>query len=258
MTQHFSDQDLIAFLSGELAMPQAEVLALALEQDLDLAQRLEKLDPMAQAVRDAFEPILALPVPAHLREAVLKRQAEASADNVVSFASAKMKREARQFRWPQYAAMAASLVVGLVLGMQSQFGAVIGLADNKEAMVIASADGPIISKQVAQLLSSQAGGVVQEIKGVGSARASISFRDTQNHFCRQFSIDSQSTATDGVACHNGGQWRVAAIGTRAVEGGEIRTASGDAAPAVLAAVDALIEGDPMDAAAEKAALKALQ
>ncbi len=256
MTQSFTDQDLIAFLSGDLAEPKAEALALALEQDLDLAERLEKLDPIAQDVRDAFDPILALPVPTHLREAVLQKQR--AADNVVSFASAKAKREQRQFRWPQYAAMAASLAMGVAVGTQSQFGAILGQADNNGALVVASADGALVSTQVARVLTSQAGGVAQKIDGMGLARASISFRDAQDQLCRQFSIDGKASATDGVACYSGGQWLVAAIGTRAIESGEIRTASGDAAPAVLAAVDALIVGEPMDADAEKAALAALK
>jgi hypothetical protein len=49
---------------------------------------------------------------------------------------------------------------------------------------------------------------------------------------------------------------VEALGTRAAAGDGMRTASGDAAPAVLAAVDAIIVGDVLVGADEEAALAA--
>jgi hypothetical protein len=255
MTHNFSDEELAAFINGSLDNARAKELALALEDDTALAERLERLDPLSEEIRGAFDEILAMPVPEELRNAVLERRPTSGGDNVMSFAAAKTEKEARWFRWPEYAAMAASLAIGLVIGGQSGiFGP--ANADGK-AVVVASANGPTVAPAVAQFLATKAGGETQQLAGLGLARASISFRDGENQLCRQFSIDAEATATDGVACLADGQWAVAAIGTRPIEGGDVRTASGDASPAVLAAVDDMIEGDPLDAGAEKAALEKL-
>jgi hypothetical protein len=255
MTGNFSDEELIAFLNGELDEARAERLVLDLENDAGLVDRLERLDPLSAEIKAAYDDVLAMPVPDRLRGAVLGLQEEMRTDNVVSFAAAKAEKERRRFRWPEFAAMAASLAVGLVIGGQSSILGPSG--KGADAIIIASGDGPTVAPAVAQFLAAKAGGETQQIAGLGLARASISFRDGEDRLCRQFSIDAKATATDGVACLADGQWAVAAIGTRSIEGGDIRTASGDASPAVLAAVDAMIVGDPLDAGAEKAALDRL-
>lgn len=252
MTRNFTDEELVAFLNGDLDEARAEELALALDDDAGLADRLERLDPLSAEIKGAYDEILAMPVPDRLRDAILMSQENKSTDNVISFAAAKAEKDSRRFRWPEFAAMAASLAVGLFIGGQSGvFGPAVADAD---AIILASADGPTVAPAVAQFLATKAGGETQQLAGLGLARASISFRDGEDRFCRQFSINSKAAATDGVACLSDGQWAVAAIGTRPIEGGDIRTASGDAAPAVLAAVDDMIDGDPLDAEAEKAAL----
>jgi hypothetical protein len=255
MTRNFTDEELVAFLNGELNDARAEELALALEDDAALADRLERLDPLSAEIKSAFDEVLAIPVPDRLRDAISMGQEKKDTVKVISFAAAKAEKESRRFRWPEYAAMAASLAIGLVIGGQrGVFGPAVADAD---AVIVASANGPTLAPVVAQFLASKAGGETQQLAGLGLARASISFSDGDDRFCRQFSIEANATATDGVACLNDGRWDVAAIGTRSIEGGDIRTASGDASPAVLAAVDDMIDGDPLDAEAEKAALDRL-
>jgi hypothetical protein len=255
MTRHFSDEELVAFLNGDLDEARAEELALALDDDAALAGRLERLDPLSAEIKGAFDDVLAIPVPDRLKDAASMSQPKEASDNVISFAAAKAEKDSRRFRWPEYAAMAASLAIGLVIGGQSGvFGPAGAGAD---AVIVASADGPTVAPAVAQFLTTKAGGETQQLAGLGLVRASISFRDSEDRLCRQFSIDAKATATDGVACMRDGEWAVAAIGTRTIEGGDMRTASGDASPAVLAAVDDMIEGDPLDAGAEKAALDRL-
>jgi hypothetical protein len=255
MTRNFSDEELVAFINGDLNEARAEELAVALEDDSALAARLEWLDPLSAEIKGAFDEVMAIPVPDRLSDAILLAQEPKASDTVISFAAAKAEKQSRRFRWPEYAAMAASLAVGLVIGGQSGFFGSAGA--DADAVIVASADGPTLAPAVARFLATKAGGETQRLAGLGLARASISFRDGDDRLCRQFSIDGNTTATDGVACLTDGQWAVAAIGTRPIEGSEIRTASGDASPAVLAAVDDMIDGDPLDAGAEKAALDRL-
>lgn len=256
MTRNFTDQELVSFINGDLNGVRAEELAMALDDDSALFDRLERLDPLSAEIKGAFDEVLAMPVPDRLREGILLSQENKASDNVISFTAAKAEKDSRRFRWPEYAAMAASLAVGLVIGGQS--GIFDPVAVDADTIIVASANGPTLAPAVAQFLATKAGGETQQLAGLGLARASISFRDGEDRFCRQFSIEAKATATDGVACLSDGEWAVAAIGTRSIDGGDVRTASGDASSAVLAAVDEMIDGDPLDAGAEKAALDRLE
>lgn len=255
MARHFSDAELSAFLRGELDEVRMEELAMALETDGALAERLERLDLLTVQIREAFDPVMAMTVPKRLSEAASRASERFAADNVVSLADARTKREGMRYRWTEYAAIAASLALGVVIGGQS--GVFGPASDDSGAIIVGSPDGATVASPVAAFLASQGGGETQQIAGLGLARASISFRDSESRLCRQFSIEAAARATDGVACFANGKWAVAAIGTRAIEGGEIRTANGEASAAVLTAVDEMIEGEPLDAEAEKAALGAL-
>ncbi len=68
MSQPFTDAQLAAFLAGTLEDEALlDAIEAAINADPGLAERVEALaagdDPAASAVRDAFAPVLAAPVP---------------------------------------------------------------------------------------------------------------------------------------------------------------------------------------------------
>ena len=124
MSQPFTDAQLAAFLDGTLEDETLiDAIEAAINADAALAERVEALagaDEAAAAVRDAFAPVLTAPVPEHLTRIVA---APASAE-VLDLAAVRAARTlpapandtGGTWRWPQFAAMAASLVIGVMIG----------------------------------------------------------------------------------------------------------------------------------------------
>ena len=82
---------------------------------------------------------------------------------------------------------------------------------------------------------------------------SLTFRAADGRWCRSFQSADDNVA--GLACRQDGGWRAEAVAPFAAPTSELRTASNDTPPAVLAAVDALIGGETLDAAAEQDAIR---
>lgn len=258
---NITDEELMAMADGELTGARLEEIAMMLENDGALQTRFAAILDNDARIRDAFAGILDQPIPpAMLEKIAASSPSNMAKSNVVNLADARRASPRPSGYWATGLAMAASLAVGLFAGNQLLTvpgsggpGANGGGAGN--AVVVASADGPVASPRLAAVLSTVPGGAAESMNGAGRARMNISFQDHDGRLCRQFSVEGQSGATDGAACLQNGRWRIEAVGGRPIESGAFRTASGDAAEAVLSAVDALIAGDPLDAAAEAKALK---
>lgn len=247
-----TDDELKAFATGDLPEERCEEIALLLEADPSLNARLETLMDHLEnddGIRAAFADVLEQPVPKSLLDSATPAP---TPSNVINLDHARQSSPRPRSYWATGMSMAASLAFGLVVGSQLMTGSG---GDSGETLVLASADGPVASAKLAQVLSHLPGGEVEALDGGGRARMSISFRDGDGRLCRQFSVEGETVATDGAACWQAKQWRIEAVGTRAIEAGVVRTASGEAAEPVLIAVDALIAGDPLEAAAEAQALK---
>jgi hypothetical protein len=124
---------------------------------------------------------------------------------------------------PQWAAMAACLVLGVFAGrlaLPTQTA-----LDRQLSSGLAAEDGPI--------------------------RIGLTFKDKVGRYCRTFQSDPDRLA--GLSCREGGRWRLQAAAAFAPAASDYRTAGSGIPTAVLAAVDDLRAGDPLDAAAERAA-----
>lgn len=249
MTATISDELLIAFLHGELNEIEIKRVEAAMAADQSIEARAEALALQDDHIRDAFDDILVAPVPDRLTATVMTTQPEVE---IVDFAAARARKSQRSWGWPQFGAMAATLAVGLIAGWQAN----TPTGSAPDALVVASAQGPMLGREAQSFLATAQSGEPKALASIGTASVTISFKTVDGALCRQFAIASSTGATDGVACREGSEWKLQALAARAGETGEMRTASGDAAPAVLATVDELIDGAPLDANAEKDALKA--
>lgn len=248
MTDSVSDEILVAFLHGELPDAEMARVEAVLNTDPALAERAAALADQDTAIREAFAPVLAMPIPDRLHAVA---QGPASSTEIVDFAAAKARRRAGGWGWPHYGAMAASLIAG-VLGGQPLWTSGSG---EDRAIAIAAADGVRVVDRVAAILSTRASGQAVPVAGVGDLTIALTFKTSDNRLCRQFSVQSRTQSDDGVACRDGARWSLEALGRRPAPAGELRTASGDAAPAVVTAVDGLIVGDPLVGEEELKALK---
>jgi len=95
------DIELHAYADGQLAPERATAVEASLARDAGLAARVAEIRAQSAALRDAFDPILAEPIPARLLAAAAPPAAGASS--------------ARRWLMPAFAA-AATLVLGLGIG----------------------------------------------------------------------------------------------------------------------------------------------
>jgi hypothetical protein len=196
--------------------------------DPQLSRLAEQHRALGSQLRSAFEPIAAAPVPERI-EAALRPSVE-----VIDFAAARRVRTIPSL--PQWAAMAATLAVGILVGtMVPQRGnAPVEVQGGK--LYAAAALNHALDSQLASAPS-------------GDVRIGLTFRDPAGEICRSYT----GVAGSGLACRNRGRWQIRGI-FAAPEGqaSDYRMASG-MDPNLAALVDSTIAGEPFDAAAEKTA-----
>lgn len=263
MNRAFTDAQIAAFLGGRLEDEQlAAAIEAAINADPDLAERAMALaegsdDAATQAVRNAFAPVLDAPVPAHLIHAL----AAADDAQVVNLADRRDQTRALPvpandtgggWRWPQFAAVAASLALGVMIGGPLLGGREGGAGGDPGALLLANAE-------VSAMLDAAPSGQAQDLAALGQGEVVLTFRNSAGALCRQFTITAPGGGggtSDALACAaKGGDWQVEAFGRRAAQLGEMKLAGGDAAVGVVAAVDEQIAGDPLIGPEELAELK---
>lgn len=214
---------LIAWVDGELDELSRRRVDRAVAEDPALAERLALHQRVRERLSGHYAPIAAEPVPAAMR-ALLQ-----DSGKVVPF----VRPAAPRWRvWGVGSAIAASLVLGLGIGHFA----------NRSAGPVAVEDGVMVARgELASALDSQLASAQQ-----GSAiRIGLSFQQKGGGWCRSF----EGAAVAGVACHEAERWQVRQL----VPGSGQQTAYRQAAsgdPRIMATIDALIEGAPLDAKQE--------
>ena len=227
-----TSEELMAYADGELEGADKARVEAALADAPDLQARVEKHRALRGSLAVAYAPVLDEPVPARLVNAA---KAAPVVDNVVPIGAARARRPWGVREW---GAMAASLVVGLLVGAQ---------ALRPDAGPIVASDGALEARgALARALDTQLAA------DNGAVRIGVTFRTQAGETCRTFAADAG--ALNGLACHEDARWRVdMAMRGEARPATEFSTAGSETPAAVLSRVEALIAGDPLDAAAEKAA-----
>jgi hypothetical protein len=236
-----TDEELMAYADGELSPHEAKHIEAAMADDSQLAARVARFRDVRRALRTAYDSVVAEPVPEHLRALlgdVAASEAAAPAPAVVDLASEREKR-ARRFGPPAWAAMAASLVVGVLVGRS--------LLAPSDALF--SNDGLYAGASLSQVLDTR---LVGENPG-GDTRIGLSFRARDGQTCRTFAHEDRARLTSGLACRDQNRWAIRMALTEPSQQASGYRQAGAAAPAVLEAVDAIIEGEPFDAAQERQA-----
>jgi hypothetical protein len=233
-------EKIAAYADGELSARDAAEVEAAMEADPAIAGQIEAHLALRDTLRTHFAPIMDLPVPDRLTDALRLR------DNVVTLATAREAKaraagetgqgQPRKLRWMVGGAIAASLALGLVLGGRTGSG---GPVIARDGQLVASAG---LDKALTTQLSSAQDGA--------SVRILLSFKAVDGRFCRGF----EEGAITGIACRTGERWtieRTQAGGSKGEHGG-FRQA-GSAASEIMAAAQAMSAGDALDARAEEAA-----
>lgn len=230
-----TDELLLAYIDGELSREERARVETAIAGDPELAERLRRHRSVEGRIHEAFSGVAEEPAPDHLVE--MARPAAP----VVSLEAARASRKAEAKPKPgktskptagktlqidrRWAVPALALIVGAALGyLAPRTNA--GLMDGDMR-----ATGALDAVLTGRLASTQAADA--------PIRIGATFKNKGGAWCRSFA----SRQLSGVACREGGEWRlkVAEIG------------AGATSSAATATVSALIKGAPADAATEKRA-----
>ena len=223
-----SAETIVAYVDGELdAAGRAEVETAA-ANDADVAAQIAAHRTLRADLMAAFAPIAQEPVPERLTKAAQGTQTPTTAQ-VIAF----RPRISRPLLL-QIGAMAASLIIGI--------GATLMVTQAPKGDFASRSGGLVARGELAKALSTQ---LASEEAGGDAPRIGVTFRDQSHAVCRTF-----TTATnEGLACRDGKDWRVD-IASRVTATSDYRQAGSSL---VMQAVDARLDGDVFDAAAERSA-----
>lgn len=231
----YTDETLMAYADGELDEVTRAAIERAMQSDPAIAARVAQHRALRERIYAACAPMLDEAVPQRLRQAAAPAGAK-----VIALDSARgakdVKPRARRWSWPEWGAMAATLLVGVMAGRQSFDGGDYSSVGG--ALVAQGALERALSTQ----LASQPG---------TDTRIGVSFVANNGAYCRSFMRGS----TAGLACREGKRWTLPMVAKAqpSEQAGEYRQAGAEMPAAVLEAIDARIAGKPLDAAEEQAA-----
>lgn len=234
-----SDETLMAYADGELDLVTRAEVESALAADPELRRIAERHRALAAKVKSAYAGVLEEPVPATLASLTAAPVAAQVADIATERARRTARKAAPAWAFRQWAAMAASVALGIMVGVFALRGPAIPFEQTPGGLVARGALDAALTRQLAGSM------------GTGGPQVGISFRDRSGTYCRTFQVQQEAPIA-GLACRAGDEWRVQVLAAASAREGGVQPAAG-MPMAVLQAVDAAIEGEPLDAEAEAAA-----
>ena len=246
MTEHTSsssdDQLLSSLIDGALSNDEAAALRGRLEREPALAARFAAMQRGNDAVRDAYRNVIDEPLPDRTLRLLSASRAHANP------VTAHPPRRAIAQWFPHALAAGIALAVGLGLG----FGVGQRAGSPAPASVLAATGAVAVGSPLHDLLEAVPSGEARGLSSSVTAEVRLTFRAVDGDWCRQLAVSSPVASNTALACRRAGGWRVELLGV-APAGGELYRPAGAAAP-LDEAVDALIDGEPLEADAERAVL----
>ncbi|RJF85369.1 anti-sigma factor family protein [Sphingomonas cavernae] len=219
-------ETLMAYADGELDEVAAKRVERAIAEDPALARQVEAHRALRARIAGHFAPIAGEPVPERLRTMI--------GNNAASIDEARARRSRWTLPRGNIAAMAATLVVGLLVGQAIDLNPA-PVADRSGTLV---AQAGLERALDTQLASEQPSGA--------ATRIGLTFRDKAGAVCRTF----EAQALAGIACRVDGAWQVRQMMGAEAQSTDYRQAG---SAEMLAAAEAMMADGPLDADAERAA-----
>lgn len=245
----WTDEELMAYADGELAIERRVALDDALRYDAQLHDRVRTLQAQRQRISAAFASVLEEPVPDRLTALLAAPATEAPPPPVVDLAAERERRNNVRRSlpsWAQWGGMAASVVLGVAIGMQING---LGTPSAGDALVSEAGGRLVAGGQLAQALNGQLAGDAAA-GSTAPVAVPVSFIDKDGQYCRAFSTERLA----GLACRDASHWTIqTATGPERAMSGEMRQASSPLPRAVLEAIDARMTGSALNSAQEQQA-----
>lgn len=240
----FPDETLMAYADGELDADTRRQIEAAMASDPTIAERVAKHRALRMDLGTAFGGVLDEPVPSRLLDAANSTPAPARSATVTDLGAARAAKsgsnKSRGWSWPEWTAIAASLLIGVLAGRSALQPA--------GSEMFAMTDGGIVATgDLSAALDEQLSGTPSD----AHFQVGLSFRAKNGSYCRSF----LAGATAGFACNEDAQWRVRALNAAESQAadGDYRMAGSELPPGVLAAIDDAMEGEALDQEQERAA-----
>jgi hypothetical protein len=235
----FPDEVLMAYADDELDAGTRASVEAAMASDPEIGRRIARHKALRSRVHAAFDRVANEPVPARLLEAVHGEPPDSCSGNLVRLRRPRV----RNWSWPQWTAIAASLIVGAIAGrlMLVSVGSAGPIAIRGDRMLAAGALSAALSEQLAG--AQTAGDPVQ---------LGVTFRSKVGQYCRTFML-RQPVSLAGLACRAHDGWQLGVLAraeSAAADSGAYRQAASSMPAAVVAAVGEQIVGEPLDRRSE--------
>ncbi|HEX4674962.1 MAG TPA: hypothetical protein VH209_06505, partial [Steroidobacteraceae bacterium] len=189
----FSEETLMAYADNELDAQTRTAVEAAMAVDPEIARRVAQHKALRGKVRLAFDNVIDEPMPQRLVNAARGTPSVRREGNVVP-----LRRKAPQRRGvPLWAAIAASLVIGFIIGQAMLHGSASTTVTSRDGQLLAS--GVLAHALSAQLASAQT--------DQNPVQIGVSFKSKAGDYCRTFTVH-ESTTLAGLACRQHDDWRV--------------------------------------------------
>lgn len=237
-----SDDDVMRYVDGEIDESTRATIDHSLASDPALVQRIARARAVRAQLASVFDPVLKEPVPDRLM-ALLRTPSNEMPSNVTPLPTSKRAAAVRaRWSWHEWGAMAASLILGIVASR--------GLNRSSELPLVGQVDQSLVARgPLDAALTNQLGTDTDR-----EIRVPVTFTAAGGQLCRAFTVVSAG-GWSGVACRRGATWTLDALDKGADPAStEAYRMAGAALPAsILATVDSLRRGEPLDENAEVAA-----
>lgn len=236
----FPEETLMAYADGELDVDARNAVEAAMAADPHVAADVARHRALRARLNAAFDGALHEAVPDRLIDAARTAPTSLGAQ-VADIGAARDARKTmqRKWSWPEWGAIAASLLVGVVVSRVALDG---GGADS----IVAKNGAMVADGTLAAALDTQPGGAAGS-----KVRIVASFRAKGGEYCRTFAVD----ALAGIACRDANDWSVRALAQSEANttANDYRMAAATLPPSIAQTVAAIMDGDALDAAEENAA-----
>lgn len=233
---------LAAFVDGELPPSEMRHVEAEIANNPDLRSYVEQQLALRREIHDAFDVVLEAPLPERLLATA--ERPDKGRKSAAELLQGWLARHA--LAWSGIAALTA-LVLGLGVGL-----AVTG---SRNANIFPENNGLIARGALETALNTQMTAQRQQAQ---LAKIGISFRNKTGSYCRTFQIGGTEPQA-GVACHQGGAWRIALLTQTTTDAGAnapYQPAASGMPDVVRSAITDMISGTPLNAADERTALAA--
>jgi hypothetical protein len=220
-----TDEQIIAYVDGELGPIEALRFERSVEADPALAERVARHHALRERVANHYAPVVQEAVPDRLRTIIDR------GPNIISFPG---RSKVTPSIFQRYGAMAATLAIGLIVG---QFLPHVGATGHQGAIVAQAGLTRALDTQLAS--TGPANGYT-----IG-----VSFKDKAGDYCRTF----DGGAASGIGCHHDGAWQIRQLVTGDSRAATDYRQAGSANPTTMQAAQDMMAGAPLNAAQEKIA-----